>query len=408
MILGAGAAGLAAGRRLVDAGLDVAILEARDRIGGRAWTRELRPGLPLDLGCEWLHCADRNPLVAVARDLGFEVDEHPEFWSSRTNRIRLGPEAYADFHETVSAFWAAIEACGEAERDPPAADLVDLQGRWFPWLESAMGRIAGASLTEVSALDQARIMETDLNWRLPAGYGTVITRYGRDLPVTLEAPATRVDATGPTLAVESAKGVVTARAVLVAVPASLIAAEVPRFDPPLPPAKQEAATQLPLGADVKLFLAVEGRPFGGQYDMQYSGRFARSDSGHYQIHPFGRPIVEGYFGGAFARDLEAAGPEALAAFAVEELADIFGDAVRGHLTFLAASTWLADPWSRGTYSYARPGWAEARQTLAAPVDGRIFFAGEACSRHDAASCHGAYASGLEAAGMLLDRLGRAA
>ena len=167
MILGAGAAGLAAGRRLVDAGLDVAILEARDRIGGRAWTREVRPGLPLDLGCEWLHCADRNPLVGVARDLGFEVDEHPEFWSSRTNRIRLGPEAHADFHETVAAFWAAIEACGEAERDPPAGDLVDVQGRWFPWLESGMGRIAGAGLAEVSALDQARIRETDVNWRLP-------------------------------------------------------------------------------------------------------------------------------------------------------------------------------------------------------------------------------------------------
>ena len=407
-IVGAGAAGLAAGRRLVDAGLDVAILEARDRIGGRAWTIEARPGLPIDLGCEWLHCADRNPLVDVARGLGFEVDEHPEFWTARTNRLRLGPEAFADFGQALDTFWEALDACADTDRDIPASDCFDPESRWHPWLDSAMGRIAGAGLAEVSALDQARIKETDLNWRLPAGYGSVIARYGEGLPVTLDAPVTRIDWSGPMVALETPKGRLTAKTVVLAVPASLIADGAIAFAPELPLAKQEAATNLPLGDDLKVFLAADGKPFGGQYDMQYSGRFERIDSGHYQIHPHGRPIVEAYFGGEHAKDLEKAGPDAMLDFAMEELADIFGAEFRGTLSLIAHSSWSNDPWARGAYSYAKPGWADARATLAEPLDDRLFFAGEATSTSDAASCHGAYLSGLDAAEALLARLGQAA
>ncbi len=405
-VVGAGAAGLAAGRRLVEAGLEVAILEARDRIGGRAWTVEARPGLPVDLGCEWLHCAERNPLVAVARNLGFDVDEHSEFWSTRTSRLRLGQAAYDDIMAALEAFWEKVDACGEEDRDVACSEFFDPESPWHPWLDSAMGRIAGASLAEVSALDQARIKETDLNWRLPAGYGSVIARYGAGLPVALEAPVTGIDWNGPAVALDTPKGRVTARAVVLALPASLIAAEAIAFAPALPPAKLEAAANLPLGSDLKVFLAADGKPFGGQYDMQYSGRFDRTDSGHYLIHPYGRPIVEAYYGGRNAKDLEAAGPAAMLDFAMEELADVFGAEFRGELSLITHSSWMSDPWARGAYSYAKPGWADARATLAEPLDDRLFFAGEATSISDGASCHGAYQSGLDAAEALLARFGQ--
>ena len=405
-IVGAGAAGLAAGRRLVEAGLEVAILEARDRIGGRAWTVEARPGLPVDLGCEWLHCADRNPLVQVARTLGFEVDEHPEFWTTRSSRLRLGQADYDDIMAALEDFWAKIEACGEANRDVACSELFDPKNRWHPWLDCAMGRIAGASLAEVSALDQARLKETDFNWRVPAGYGSVIARYGAGLPVTQDAPVTRIDWSGAAVALDTPKGRVTAKTVVLALPASLIADGAVTFTPALPPTKQEAAANLPLGSDLKVFLAADGKPFGGQYDMQYSGRFDRNDSGHYHIHPFGHPIVEAYYGGQHAKDLEAAGPAAMLDFAMEELADVFGAEFRGELSLLTHSTWMADPWARGAYSYAKPGWADARATLAAPLEDRLFFAGEATSIHDGASCNGAYQSGLDAAEALLAAFGQ--
>ena len=404
IVVGAGAAGLAAGRRLVEAGLDIAILEARDRIGGRAWTVDSGRGFPLDMGCEWLHCADVNPLVPVARGLGFEVDEHPEVWSRRTNRIRLGPEAFAGFDRAQQAFWDGIEACGENDHDIAAAALIATGDPWRPWLEAALGRIAGVGLDAVSALDLARINETEINWRLPAGYGAVVARYGEGLPLRLATAVEAIDLRGGAIGVDGPKGRLSARAVVLAVPANLIAAEAIRFDPPLPAEKLQAAADLPLGEDAKVFLAVAGRPFGKQQDMQYCGRFDSAESGNYQIHPFGRPLVTGFLGGAFAGALEREGPEALAAFAIDELAHVFGEAVRSHLSLLRTSAWMSDPWSRGAYSYARPGKADARKVLAAPVDGRLFFAGEACSVSDAASCHGAYQTGLAAADAVLEGL----
>ncbi len=404
IVIGAGAAGLAAARRLMEAGLDSVVLEARDRIGGRAWTVDSGHGFHLDMGCEWLHNADVNPLVPVARGLGFEVDEHAEVWSRRTNRIRLGPEAFAKHDGALRAFWNAVEACGAADRDVAAADLIDPDDPWRPWLEAALGRISGAGFDAVSALDLARINETDVNWRLPAGYGSVIARFGAGLPVRLETAVEAIDLRGGAVAVDTSRGRLDARAVVLAIPASLIAAEAIRFDPPLPPEKRGAAAGLPLGEDLKVFLAVTGRPFGRQQDMQYSGRFDCEESGNYQIHPFGRPLVAAFLGGAFAGALERAGPEAAAAFCIDELAHVFGEDVRPHLSLLRASSWIADPWSRGAYSYARPGQADARKVLGAPVEGRLFFAGEACSVADAASCHGAYQTGLAAADAVLEQL----
>src|ERR1700691_2834515 len=85
VVVGAGAAGVAAGRRLVAAALDVAIIEARDRLGGRAHTVATALGRPADVGCEWLHSAERNPWVDVARELGLGIDETLPNWGARVS-----------------------------------------------------------------------------------------------------------------------------------------------------------------------------------------------------------------------------------------------------------------------------------------------------------------------------------
>src|SRR3546814_1174834 len=118
------------------------------------------------------------------------------------------------------------------------------------------------------------------------------------------------------------------------------------------------------------------------------------------VHPFGRPVVAAYFGGDLARDLEAAGRAAMADFAEGELAFNHGETVRGKLTAIAASGWMADPLAGGAYSYARPGATAARAALASSLDGRLHFAGEATAQ-DFATAHGAYLSGLTAAGATL-------
>jgi monoamine oxidase len=123
----------------------------------------------------------------------------------------------------------------------------------------------------------------------------------------------------------------------------------------------------------------------------------RVATGSYELRPHGRAIVAAYFGGTLARELEQAGPAAMTDFAVDELVAIFGSAMRRQLRHLASSAWYGDPFARGSYSQALPGHAGERAALARSIDGRVFFAGEACIPGDFSTAHGAYLSGRAAA-----------
>lgn len=402
VIVGAGSAGIAAARRLVAAGRRVMVMEARDRVGGRAWTVDL-PGVgPMDFGCHWFHSADRNPLVPFARGLGFAIDEHDGRWGEAWSRRVLGPAGFAGWQDYAGAFWDAVEDCATTGRDVPCAELAP-PGAWRPWLDGIMTFATGAGLADVSALDLGRALETNVNWRCAAGYGAVIARAAADVPVTLSAPVTAVRLTRDGVEVDGPRGAVAARRAIVAVPTPLYDTIV--FEPGLPDAKRAAIADLPLGTDDKVHLAVEGTPFGPHEDRQIAARHDRAETGSYHLHPFGRPVVEGFYGGPTARALEDEGLDAAAAFAVEELVSVFGHDVARRLRPVSMTGWVRDPWTRGAYSYARPGRADARTALAAPVEDRLFFAGEACSVRNPASCHGAWETGVAAAEAVLVGLG---
>jgi monoamine oxidase len=182
----------------------------------------------------------------------------------------------------------------------------------------------------------------------------------------------------------------------------MLAAGVPRFAPELPD-KIAAAEALPLGIADKVYL----RLTGGEdipNDAHLYGAIDRVRTGSYHLRPLGRPLVEGYFGGELARELEQEGAAGFAKFAIDQLAALMGNDIRKRLELIAASSWVRDPWARGSYSRARPGHADARQVLAAAVDQRLFFAGEACSRDDFSTAHGAYRSGVVAAEQAISAL----
>ncbi len=128
------------------------------------------------------------------------------------------------------------------------------------------------------------------------------------------------------------------------------------------------------------------------------GATMRTAMGTYHVRPFGQPCIEGFFGGRFARELEDAGDGALAAQAIDEIAGFLGNDYRRKLRPLRESRWAHDPFARGSYSHALPGHAGMRAVLASPVDGRLFFAGEATSPNFFSTAHGARDSGERAAG----------
>ena len=400
IVIGAGMAGLAAARTLVEAGREVVLLEARERIGGRAWTVE-RDGLPFDLGCHWFHSARDNPLVGIARGFGIEVEENAILWAQPWNRRKLGDRA----QEVLDAWTridAALDALLETDGDRPFSEVVaEAAGPWTPFVSAAFTWACGALPERISARDLARSNDTQCNWRTPGGLGSVVARFGRDLPVRLGFPVHRIAVTPAGVRVEGAGGTLEAAQAIVTLPTGPLAAGAVTFDPPLEGAKRQALGDLPLGDNEKVFFRLEGTPFGPPEDFQANLAYDRVDTAHYHIQEFGRSTVEAYYGGPLARRLAGEGEAALAAFAVEELTREFGSGLARHLTPVAATAWCRDPWLGGAYSYARPGAAEARAALAASHAGRVHFAGEATSPQSAATVHGAYGSGLRAAAEVL-------
>ena len=398
-IIGAGAAGLGAANALKDSGLSVIVLEARDRIGGRAHTIQAAPGITFDLGCGWLHSADQNTFVEIAERLNFEIDRTLPPWRERAYG-KAFPQSERDaFMQAIDEFYArADEAAQQAKaigRDSAADLCLEPGNRWNPMIDAISTYINGCELDQVSILDMDAYEDTNINWRARRGYGALIAAYGASCPLALNCKVTLIDHSGKLVRIETSQGTLTAEKVIVTVPTNLIADEAIRFSPALP-GKVDAARGLPLGLADKVMLALD-EPEALPKDGNLRGATMRTEMGTYHLRPFGQPCIEGFFGGRFAQTLEDAGDGAIAAHSIDEIASFLGNDFRRKLTPLKESRWSHDPFVRGSYSHALPGHAGKRAVLAAPVDGRLFFAGEATSPGFFSTAHGARDSGERAA-----------
>jgi monoamine oxidase len=398
LIVGAGAAGIAAARRLHDAGVDCLLVEARDRLGGRAYTAQAG-GFPLDLGCGWLHSADRNPWIAIAQAQGRTIDRTPPPWSRPGIGLGFPLDEQRAYRDAMNAFLERVGTLAKQKVDVAASQALEPGNRWNGLISAVCTYIAGAEPERVSALDFDNYDDTEINWRIVEGYGAVIAAHAAGVPVRLNCAVTRIDHSSKRLRAETTQGVVTADRVIVTLPTSVIAANEDLFAPALPE-KIEAARGLPLGLADKLFLSLDGHeefePGGRLF-----GAIDRVATATYHFRPFGRPVIEVYFGGSNAAALEKGGVAAFADFAVRELVSHLGSGMAKRVKALAMHPWASDPLARGSYSYATPGRAGCRGVLAAAVEDRIYFAGEACSVHDFSTAHGAYRTGIAAAEAVL-------
>jgi monoamine oxidase len=395
VIVGGGAAGIAAGRRLADARIDCLILEARTRLGGRAWTVSDGSGAAIDLGCGWLHSADRNPWVAVAEAQGRTIDKTPPPWRRRSAPIGFPLAEQNAFLDALQTFEQRLDSLADGADDIPAAAFLEPLGRWNGLIDAVGTYVSGADLERVSARDLGRYDDSGVNWRVLEGYGTAIAAHAAGVPVRLGCPVRGIDRSERRLRVETVDGAIMADAAIVTLPSALIAEETLAFTPALPE-KIQAAAGLPLGHADKLFLSLSDADEFDK-DSRLFGRTDRSRTGVYHFRPFGRPQIEAYFGGPLAAELEAGGERAFCDFALAELTALLGGDFARRIRPLRLHPWGVDPFARGSYSYALPGRADCRAALAAPVDDRLFFAGEACSRGDYSTAHGAYLTGVAAA-----------
>jgi monoamine oxidase len=415
VVIGAGLAGLGAARALRDAGRSAVVLEAAERIGGRAWTTypaELG-GVWFDMGAVWLHSAEVNPLVPIARAAGDPLVRSDELRVERTfvGAREATEEEYADYAGAWQRFEDRAAAILRTHDDVPLADVAGSMpdDRWALTVETWEGPIiCVASADEFSARDWLTNVLSGSNLVPQGGIGAFVARrLGEGLDIRLRTPAARVVWSGSGVAVETPRGTVTARSAIVTVSTGVLGAGGIAFDPPLPPGTQAAIHALPMGLAMKVALRAAGPdrldlPLHCSVDhqVQYSGEPAMG----FQCWPYKRDYVQGWVGGPVAWDLARAGDAAAVDFALGQLRAIFGGRVD---RLLAAgphfvTRWDADPWVRGAYSFVRTGDYAARAALAQPLaGGRLLFAGEACHVGMAGTVAGAWISGQDAARVAL-------
>ena len=403
VIVGAGSAGLAAAARLRDAGRSVTLLEARDRIGGRAFTdTALGADCPFDAGAEYIHWAERNPWAPIARAAGARF-AHEEGWA-RTLTIDGRPATEPERAARRAGFSGLDALLKPKDGDLSLAEAARAGG---PEAEQAAAGLSRLSLGEdpgrVSAVDYDRLWSgTDL-W--VDGYGNLLARHFADLPVRLGCPVQAIDWSGPEVRVETARGTLSAAAVIVTVPVGVLHGGALRFTPGLPEMHRTALDGLHMGAYTKIGLRldpakIDPAAFGDAVAVATGGPTL-----YFEMGPFGRPLAVANLGGDGARDLCRAGEVAAVAFATERLGAILGSKARGAVQTGRLAAWWTDPYAHGSYSIVAPGQAEARDRLRAPVGGRVFLAGEALAGGGAMTVGGATLDGERAAREVLKLLG---
>jgi monoamine oxidase len=399
-IVGAGAAGLAAAKALRQAGRSFVVLEARARIGGRAFTDESL-GVPFDAGAQYIHWAERNPWKKIADE--FKVPLQDDGASGIpivfANGVRMPDDERARRRGAFSRIWQALEAGVSADRSFAEA----VKGA-SPEIVGAAGGITQFALGEdperVSIADYDQLWAGD-DYVVPSGYGALVARWGAEVPVRLSTPVSAIRWGGRGVALETERGMVRAGAAIVTASVGVLKAGGIRFSPELPASMRDALDGLGMGAYTKVALKIDrarAEPLEGADYIELVDGSAVS----FEFWPFGRDLCMVMLGGDHARRLCEAGERAAVDFATERLAGMVGGHIREAIAGGRLAAWWTDPYARGSYSVARPGRVAARQALRRPVGGRLFFAGEATAGGGAMTVGGATLEGQRVARAVLD------
>jgi monoamine oxidase len=401
VIVGAGAAGLAAASALTKEAIDFILIEARSRIGGRIFT-ETALGQPYDAGAIYIHWAERNPWREIGTGLGFGMQldaSGPPLYFEGTRRSAEGERRRR--RRNFEILNADLERNSADVADVSLSDSVKTDG-----LEvvAAAGDLARLELGEeperVSALDYARLWSGD-DLLVVEGYGSLVTRFGAGLPARLATPATTVDWRGPGVSVETGTGTIRARAAILTIPVGVLAAETVKFRPSLPDATLDGIAGLQMGALTKIGLRFDGERFGIPAESDVLERVGERAMFDFDCFAFDRDLVVAYIGGDHARQVAAGGEGAAIEAALDAFANVVGKSAKQHFVAGRLHAWSEDSFCLGSYSHAKPGYAGARGKLANPVGDRLFFAGEAVGGGegfgDVMTAGGAYRAGMAAA-----------
>jgi monoamine oxidase len=416
IVIGAGIAGLAAMQRLAAAGMDVLVLEARERLGGRIFTQQ-HNGYPVELGAEFVH--GRPPeILETIRSAGLKPAEvSGEFrskiaghWEDSDNLMSEVNELFdqipssgpdQSFHEYIESTNYSVEAKQQAVRFVEGFHAADARKVGIHWL--------------LKATKAEESIDGDTSFRMPEGYSRLVETLAGDVHkqgsrVLLNTRVTAIRWQKSEVLVMTSQGEYRAPRAVITLPLGVLQAGSVKFTPSLD-AKKDAFRLLSMGPVIRVSLCFQDK-FWEEDPHMRDLSFLFTDNEHFPTwwtsNPLPYPILTGWAAARHARALTGKSDPQIIAIAVDALAGLLGKNESDLKTRLEAGfthDWLSDPFACGAYSYGNVGGAEATQLLAEPILDTLFFAGEATNAegHNG-TVNGAISSGKRAAEEVL-RLG---
>jgi monoamine oxidase len=394
-IIGAGAAGIAAARRLEELRQDYVLLEAKPFVGGRCVTDHTTLGAPIDLGAHWFHSPTVNPLVGYADQLGIHYSRTALSGRYSRNGAWLDDAEQAACEAYVEACFARISAF---KGDVAISELFpDASSPWHDVFLAEQSAKQGVAAEASSSRDFANYVWEGDDCPVTDGFGTLLAKLAEGLNTRVMAPVKRIDWSGHDIKLATPDGILTARRIILATSTAILHDGID-FSPILPDWKRRAIADLPMGSCNKVALRFSRPVFGDCPPSLILPIRGAHQAVEFVIRESGMEIATCLINGPFGKELAAEGHQAMADYALGHLAEMFGSDVRRAASpQYVIADWDHDPYIRGCYSAARLGRAAARAELAMPIDDRLFFAGEACSRNYMGDVHGAWFTGIAAA-----------
>lgn len=399
VIIGAGAAGIGAGRALQQLGVSFIILEAKNRVGGRAYSEATSLGYLWDHGCHWFHSADENVLRDMADKLGHKYLPKPR--RPYANTFMDGSWTCRPLRDDyVWENLAKVAEVGHEGKDIAASQVIDPNHPWNPMVRHWLALMYSADPEDISTLDAGRYRDTGVNLPVEDGYGALVAKLARDLPIRLNTPVSAVSITKNGVEITTKEGKISAKSAIMAVPSRMIETGRIAFNPGVPADLQQAFEDVPMGWYEKIALTFDRDVFQG-FDPSFADIFdpvePTTQPFNFELHPFGRPIAVTHLAGKQVRELERKGEAEMIEFALQALVRAFGSDIRKRVLRSATTHWSSDPYINGAYACAKPGKADSRKRFLEPVHDRVFLAGEHVHQYFNATAHGAYLSGIDAA-----------
>jgi monoamine oxidase len=407
VVIGAGAAGIAAARRLAAARMRVTVLEAAPQVGGRCITDMTTFDVPYDRGAHWIHMPEINPVAKLATQTGLDIYPAPP-----GQRVRIG-RRYAretEMEEYLAGLVRTNTAIAEAARGRAdvactAAVPKDL-GEWRATIEFFLGPFGcSKDLGEISAMDFAKSSERDIDAFCRQGFGALLARLAVGTQVRLATPATRVSYGGRGCDVETPRGQIEARAVIVTVSTNVLTSGQIKFSPDLPKRQLDAAAKLKLGSYDHVALEMPNNPFGLRADELMFEKASGPRTAALFANVSGSTLCIVDVAGAFGRDLSAKGDKEMIGFAIDWLGALYGTDLKNAVKRRHATRWNQEPTVLGAFSAASPGGQPSRRILMENLNNRVWFAGEAAHETLWGTVGGAWESGERAADAIIKTLG---